>query len=104
MFVYEQEIKHICKQIEELFHPAEVILFGSCAKGVITRHSDIDLCVVMETENKRAIVQQILLEIECERDLDVVIYTPEEWAKYASDTSTFAYKIFSTGVRLSGRH
>ncbi len=104
MLAYEKEIRDIYRQIEERFHPQEVILFGSCARGAITNRSDVDICVIAETDNKRVLVQRILMEIEYERDLDVIVYTPVEWQKYVNDTSTFAYKIDTTGVKINGRY
>ncbi len=102
MFVYEQEINNINDQIREQFSPEAVILFGSCAKGAVTRKSDIDLCVIVKTNNKRELMTEMLLNLEYERDLDIVIYTPEEWAKYHQKPGTFAQIIFSTGVKLLG--
>lgn len=34
------------------FAPCQVILFGSCARGTATEHSDIDIAVVRKTEVK----------------------------------------------------
>ncbi len=102
MCPYDHEIEKIKNQIVNMYNPLEIILFGSCARGRVSRSSDIDFCVVIETENKRSMVQDILLNVDYEVDLDIVIYTPEEWFKYNADLSTFAGIINKTGVRLIG--
>lgn len=102
MCPYDKEIEDIKNQILDKFHPADIILFGSCARGRVSKGSDIDLCVIVETNDKRQMVRDILLEIEYDIDLDVVVYTPEEWQKYKEDKSTFAGIINRTGVSLVG--
>lgn len=78
----EKEIADIRDQIIRLFHPVQIYLFGSWAKGRARKNSDIDLCLIAETDDKRELVRQILLGVEYERDLEVVVYTPGEWEKY----------------------
>lgn len=102
MLPIEKEIAGIRDQIIQLFHPIQIYLFGSWAKGRAHKNSDIDMCIIAETNDKRELARQILLEVEYERDLEVVIYTPEEWGKYYQDSTTFAYTIFTTGVKISG--
>lgn len=102
MSAIEQEITAIRDQIINLFQPEQIYLFGSWAKGSAHKHSDIDLCIIVDTADKRELVREILLKVEYERDLDVVVYTPQEWEKYHQDSTTFAYTIYSKGVKISG--
>lgn len=102
MCPYDDEIRYIAKQIMEKFAPIDIILFGSCAKGRVTSVSDIDICVIMDTDNKRQTVMDILLVIESERDVDIVLYTPSEWLKYKDHQETFTGVINKTGVSLLG--
>lgn len=97
-----QNIEDIKQQIIDKFNPKEIYLFGSYAKGVVTQHSDIDICVIIDTDNKRQLTQKIYLEVESDMDFDIVIYTPLEWEKYKEDKATFANIINSTGVSLHG--
>lgn len=39
---YDKEIENIKKQIMDQYHPSDIILFGSCAKGAIHKGSDKD--------------------------------------------------------------
>ena len=103
MCSYNQEIENIKVQLINKFHPMDIILFGSCAKRRVTKHSDIDICVIVDTDDKRQTVRNILLGIEHEMDMDVVVYTPDEWQKYKDNAATFAGVINKTGVSLIGR-
>jgi len=103
MCPYNNEtVESVKKQIIEKFKPVDVILFGSHAKGLARKQSDIDICVITETDNKRKLVQDILLEVDCDVDLDVVVYTPKQWEQYKNDKSRFAHVINKTGVRIGG--
>ncbi len=95
-------IMHIINQIKEKFQPIEILIFGSYAKGVVREKSDLDLCIITETDNKRKLVQKMLVEIDAEIDIDYVVYTPTEWEAYKDDPTTFAHIIYSKGVRLIG--
>ena len=96
------KIEEIKNQIINMYNPEEIILFGSCAKGRVSKSSDIDFCVVIDTDDRRNLVRDILLKMDYDVDLDIVIYTPEEWHKYKDDLSTFAGIINKTGVSLIG--
>lgn len=102
MSVHDEEVQSIKNQIINKFHPVDVILFGSRAKGLARKSSDIDICVIKDTRNKRKLVQDILLEIDCDVDLDVVVYTPAQWERYKDDKSMFAHVINKTGVSIGG--
>ncbi|AIS51441.1 DNA polymerase sigma [Thermoanaerobacter kivui] len=99
---YEKEIQSIKNQIIQKYKPEDIYLFGSCARGIITKRSDIDICVIIATDNKRKLIQQMLIELDYTVDIDIIVYTPEEWKKYKNDPSTFAYLIKSKGVSLLG--
>ncbi len=61
------------------------IVFGSLARGEATRRSDLDLILVWETERRFLDrYDELLAEIARavpERDVDALIYTPEELAR-----------------------
>jgi predicted nucleotidyltransferase len=102
--ILTKEIDSIVTQIVKKFNPLDIFIFGSYAKGLIDKRSDIDLCIIINTNNKRKLVEQILLEIDYDSDLDVIVYTEEEWDKYKEDPSTFANIIFRTGGSIIGRY
>jgi predicted nucleotidyltransferase len=60
----------------------KAIVFGSFARGETSRRSDVDLILIQQTD-KRFLDRYdgLLYEMSCAvpgRDLDVLIYTPEE--------------------------
>ena len=60
--VSREVLNTIVKHIVERFQPQRVILFGSQARGDATESSDLDLCVVMDTQGKPP--QEIARQIE----------------------------------------
>lgn len=91
--------------IEKLkqFDIKTVILFGSRAKGTEKAESDIDICIVAETQNKRRLASKIQIEIECDYPIDIIVYTPSEWDECIKDETSFARKILTEGRILYGQ-
>lgn len=62
------------------FHPEQIILFGSHARGEAHRHSDIDLLVVFSEcadKRKTAIeIRRVLKDMPVPKD--IIVSTPEE--------------------------
>ena len=85
------------------FSPLKIYLFGSHAKGTATEHSDVDLCIVINTENKRGLLADLYYEVDYDRPVDFLVYTPSEWEECVADKSSFAYKIHTEGVLIYGR-
>jgi predicted nucleotidyltransferase len=50
--VNKEAIQKVAREIVGRFHPRKVILFGSHAYGRPTEDSDVDLLVIMETEER----------------------------------------------------
>ncbi len=98
---YEQ-IESLKNQIVEKYYPDKIILFGSCAKGVIRKNSDIDLCIVKETKKIREVKIDMQLNLDSDIPFDIIFYTPEAWEEYSKDTTSFAYLIKEQGVVLYG--
>ena len=81
----------------------QVILFGSRARGDYRERSDIDICVIAETTNKRELLTDLYCEIDSEKPVDFLLYTPEEWNKNIEDAQSFAYKLDREGMLLYER-
>lgn len=99
---YIKELESIKNQIVKLYTPEKIILFGSLAKGVVNQNSDIDICIVKDTENKRELISDIYINIDSSYPFDVILYTSEEWGYNIKDKSSFAYRIFKEGRLLYG--
>lgn len=102
MIPFSNEIEDIKNQIIIKYNPLKIILFGSCAKGIANKNSDIDLCIICHYENKKDKLIDMLTKIECHRDVDFILYRPEDWENYIKDSATFASLINREGVVLYG--
>ncbi|WP_049765166.1 nucleotidyltransferase domain-containing protein [Alkaliphilus metalliredigens] len=95
-------LRSIRKQLVKKYDPDKIILFGSLAKGVIHKDSDLDLCVIIKTNHKRSLLQDMYVNIESDISFDIVLYTKEEWEENIKDPTSFAYKILDEGEFLYG--
>ncbi len=95
-------LKIVTDRIISKYNPQQILLFGSQAKNNSKKDSDIDLCVVINTHNKRKLLADMYYSIETEKPIDILLYTPQEWEMCASDKMSFAYKINTEGVKLYG--
>ena len=73
------------RPVFERHHVLKAIVFGSVARGDSSRRSDLDLIVVQQTEKRFLdryddLFREIALAAP-ERDVDLLIYTPEELAQ-----------------------
>lgn len=97
-----KEINLIKEQIVFRYSPSKIIVFGSQAKGTATKKSDIDLCIVKDTDNKRELLTDIYLNIESSKPFDLLLYTEAEWDQCVNDTTSFAYLINKKGTVIYG--
>jgi predicted nucleotidyltransferase len=61
------------------------IVFGSFARGEVSRHSDLDLIVLQDTEKRflsryDGLLHEIFQAVPG-RDIDLLVYTPDELAQ-----------------------
>lgn len=97
---FNDQLENIKQQLIDKFDPKEIILFGSLAKGTFRNTSDIDLCIIKDTSNKRELSTKMYIEIDSEIPFDLILYTFEEWNYCKDDKSSFAYSIINTGVKI----
>lgn len=102
MIPFSDEIEKIKEQIVNRYHPVKIILFGSCAAGCARKNSDIDLCIICSYESKKEMLMDMLINIECDRDVDFILYRQAEYDEYKKDTATFASLIDRKGVCIYG--
>ncbi len=78
----QKTIKLMVQRIVERFHPDQVILFGSHARGTAGPDSDVDLLVVMPiTGSRREKVVEIGVALHgLGLAKDIVVTTPEDFA------------------------
>ena len=94
-------IRNVTRQIVQQFHPQKVILFGSYAYGQPTEDSDVDLLVVMDTdESPLHVAAKIAAAIEHPFPLDIVVRTPVEFASAVHRRGMFATEVATKGITL----
>lgn len=80
----------------------QVILFGSYARGTATVFSDIDLVAIWDTDQRFLLRSEALLRklytFFHGVDLDVVVYTPDEWEMLRESGREFIRRIAQEGV------
>jgi predicted nucleotidyltransferase len=81
---YINQISSKTSPVFQKYRIKKAIIFGSVARGTYTRRSDIDLILIQETDKRYFERFEGLLEALYEaitgRDIEVFIYTPEEFS------------------------
>lgn len=98
-----KELENIKQQVIELYSPIKIILFGSLAKKQIKTTSDIDICVIIDTDDKRKLVNKMYSEVNTKFPVDIIIYTEKEWEILKDEKTSFLYKILKEGEIIYGR-
>ena len=94
-------IQEIVQQIVAHFHPQKIILFGSHAYGTATVDSDVDLLVMMDTEEKPLhVAARIAAAVDHPFPLDILVFTPSDWAASLKRNGIFATEIMMKGIVL----
>lgn len=94
-------VKNIVTEIVEKFFPQKIVLFGSYAYGMPTRDSDVDLLVIMPTQERPLRkAAEISASIEHPLPIDVIVKTPEEIQTRLEQGDTFISKIIEEGITV----
>lgn len=103
--VDEELLQTITTRIAEAIRPQKIILFGSWARGERDPHSDIDLLIIQESNLPRpqryAQVRRLFWGIGL--PMDILVYTPEEFARYQSVPGSFTHTVAREGRVLYAR-
>jgi uncharacterized protein len=83
---------------------AKIFLFGSHASGGFDSGSDIDLLIVTPSTEppvqRRIKLRKMLKEYDRLYGLDLVVYTPEEFAILRNEPSSFVFSSLKRGIKL----
>ena len=95
------DIRQIVRQIVERFQPQQVILFGSHAGGALTAESDVDLLVVMDTDEEPLhAAARIAAAVDHPFPLDILVFRPSQWAASLKRKAIFATEVATRGIVL----
>lgn len=78
-------LSDIVRRVVEVAQPEKIILFGSAARGEMTRHSDVDLLVVKADVHRGELAGRIYENLYgVDAAVDVVVVTPSDVERYKS--------------------
>jgi len=93
-----ENVKRIVRDIKRFYDPEKIIMFGSAATGRVRKYSDIDLVVVKKTALpffKRS--QKLVDLLDYNVDVDILVYTPEEFENAVKEKRFFSEEIVKKG-------
>lgn len=94
------KVNVVVQHIANTFRPLKIIVFGSVSRGEAHNGSDIDILVVMNT-TKRKIDQEKEIYLSMPRigvPTDILVITPEQLRKWASNPYSIINTIVNEGV------
>ncbi len=100
----EAELRRYLPLLREQYQAERVVLFGSLASGEVGEWSDIDLVIIKETDRRfldRA--KDVLTLLDPLVGVDVLVYTPGEFAQLAQDRPFVRREICDKGHVLYER-
>lgn len=97
-------LKSISNRLKQEYHAQKVVLYGSCAKGEETPDSDVDLFIVVNTNenffNRIAHVKGIIRDIRNGLAISPIVLSPEELEKRIEIGDVFINEILEKGISL----
>jgi predicted nucleotidyltransferase len=96
----KKRIEEIVSSLRE-YDPERIILFGSHARRDADEYSDLDLVVIKETEER--FLDRLKRVYELVRPtfaMDLLVYTPEEFARMKEEGNPFIERVLEEGVVL----
>ena len=99
------QMEELGRRIGREFDAERVVLFGSHAQGTATDDSDVDLLVVAQTSlpprKRYGAVRRLVADFPAA--FDIVVKTPEEYARSRSVVNTVVYFAEKSGRILYER-
>ena len=101
---FKKIIDTLKEKIKKITPSAEIILFGSRARGDYDSESDIDLLILIDEKEK--IFEEKIIDIcyEFELKYDVIImpliHSKKEWNSFPYNVSEIKYFIEKEGIKI----
>jgi len=93
----------ISREICALCDPSRIILFGQKSHHGSGEIRDISLCVIVETDDKENLENNIYLNVDHDVSFNLLLYTPEEWGRFTRDNMSYAHRVVKKGVTVYER-
>jgi uncharacterized protein len=95
-------LEEVVRRIVEVAQPERIILFGSAARGEMSRDSDIDLLVIKSgVKHTRRMAMEIDHALGGLREsFDVIVATPEEIERYGNSPALVYHEALREGWTL----
>ncbi len=95
-------LKRLVEKIKKIVPEAEIILFGSKARGDDTLFSDVDILILVDKKEKKEEILEVCFQFELEHDILIspLIRTRDEWNSFPYNVSEIRHFIEEEGVRL----
>lgn len=96
---FEERLEDIKRRIIEAFEPQRIILFGSHVYGKPTGDSDVDLLIVMESEERPIVRAARVSRLLRPRPfpMDIIVRTPAEIQQRLQIGDQFIREILEQG-------
>jgi len=76
-------LTEVIRRIVEVADPEKIILFGSAARGDMTRHSDLDLLIIKEGGDALDLMGRIYMRLHgVGTAVDALVVAPEDVERY----------------------
>lgn len=90
-------IDDVCRQIVDLIHPQELIVFNVKTSGDTV--TAFKVCAVCGDTDPQAAEHVVYLNVDCDVPFDILVYTAQQWARQLQNPYAFAQQIHKMGRR-----
>jgi len=92
-------VKNYINKIPNSMHVKKAYLFGSYAKGLNTKDSDIDIAIVIGNKGDFFVTQMQLMRLR--RSIDLRIEPHPIFESDFSNTNPFAFEVQNSGIEIT---